>query len=241
MTVHNQLTGSAPAEPAAGFCEVLRAGSEDIWQATLRHPFLVEVEQGTLPDEKLLFYFIQNVHYIDAAISFNAEAAAKAPDAQSREFALRLLDFGRSEIPRQREYVRRLSQTITASFDHGLAPTARAYTNHLRVLASYGSSLELFVGLLPCEWTYSEFGSRLLPIVRHPVHVQWLSTFGGADHNDMNIQYQGIIDHLAAEAGPRRREELSQVFRTSIRYEWMFWQMAYTLERWPVAAGTGTE
>jgi len=234
MTASNQVTDSAAAQPEAGFCDVLRAGSEDIWQATLQHPFLAEVEQGTLPDDKLLFYFIQNVHYIDAAIAFNAEAAARAPDARSREFALRLLDFGRDEVPRQREYVRRLSQTVTASFDPGLAPTARAYTNHLRALASYGSSLDLFVGLLPCEWTYSEFGSRLAPIVRHPVHVDWLATFGGADHNDMNSQYQGVIDHLVEDAGPARRAELSQVFKTSIRYEWMFWQMAYTLEHWPV-------
>ncbi len=234
MTASNQVTDSAAAQPEAGFCDVLRAGSEDIWQATLQHPFLAEVEQGTLPDDKLLFYFIQNVHYIDAAIAFNAEAAARAPDARSREFALRLLDFGRDEVPRQREYVRRLSQTVTASFDPGLAPTTRAYTNHLRALASYGSSLDLFVGLLPCEWSYSEFGSRLAPIVRHPVHVDWLATFGGADHNDMNGQYQGVIDHLVEDAGPARRAELSQVFRTSIRYEWMFWQMAYTLEHWPV-------
>lgn len=234
MTATNQVTDRMPAEPGSNFCDVLRAEVEDLWQATLQHPFLVEIEQGTLPDEKLLFYFIQNVHYIDAAIAFNAEAAAKAPDAQSREFALRLLDFGRNEVPRQREYVRRLRETVTTPFDTDLAPTTRAYTNHLRALASYGSSLDLFVGLLPCEWTYSEFGSRLAPVVRHPVHVDWLATFGGTDHNDMNDQYQGIIDHLVADAGPARRAELSQIFKTSIRYEWMFWQMAYTLERWPV-------
>lgn len=234
MTVHDQVVDSVPAVPGSGFCDVMRAGSEEIWLATLEHPFLAEVEQGTLPDEKLLFYFIQNVHYIDAAISFTAQAAAKAADPQSRALALRLLDFGRNEVPRQREYVRRLTETVPVSFDTDLAPTARAYTNHLRTLASYGGPLDLFVGLLPCEWTYSEFGSRLAPVVRHPVHVDWLSTFGGADHNDMNVQYKGIIDSLVEDAGPRRREELSRVFRTSIRYEWMFWQMAYTLERWPV-------
>lgn len=234
MTASNQVTDRVSAEPGSNFCDVLRAGCEDLWQATLQHPFLVEIEQGTLPDEKLLFYFIQNVHYIDAAIAFNAEAAAKAPDAESREFALRLLDFGRNEVPRQREYVRRLSEIVAASFDTGLAPTARAYTNHLRAVAAYGSSLDLFVGLLPCEWTYSEFGSRLAPIVRHPVHVDWLSTFGGADHNDMNIKYKGVLDHLVEDAGPQRREELAQIFKTSLRYEWMFWQMAYTLESWPV-------
>jgi len=103
-----------------------------------------------------------------------------------------------------------------------------------RAVAAYGSSLELFVGLLPCEWTYSEFGSRLAPVVRHPVVVDWLATFGGADHNDMNIKYKGVLDHLVEDAGPARRAELAEIFKTSLRYEWMFWEMAYTLERWPV-------
>jgi thiaminase/transcriptional activator TenA len=234
MTATNQMTGTVSAEPGTNFCDVLRADVEDLWQATLQHPFLVEIEQGTLPDEKLLFYFIQNVHYIDAAIAFNAEAAAKAPDEESRQFALRLLDFGRGEVPRQREYVRRLRETVTASFDTGLAPACRAYTNHLRTVAAYGTPLDLFVGLLPCEWTYSEFGTRLAPIVRHPVVADWMATFGGADHNDMNIKYKGVLDHLVADSGPQHRAELSQIFEMSLRYEWMFWEMAYTLESWPV-------
>jgi hypothetical protein len=40
--VRNQMTDSASVEPASGFCEVLRVGSEDIWRATLRHPFMAE-------------------------------------------------------------------------------------------------------------------------------------------------------------------------------------------------------
>jgi hypothetical protein len=54
MTVHDQAIESASARPGPGFCDVLQAGSQDIWIATLQHPFLAEVEKGTLPDEKLL-------------------------------------------------------------------------------------------------------------------------------------------------------------------------------------------
>jgi thiaminase/transcriptional activator TenA len=50
----------------------------------------------------------------------------------------------------------------------------------------------------------------------------------------MNIKYKGVLDHLVEDAGPQHRGELSQIFKTSLRYEWMFWEMAYTLERWPV-------
>jgi thiaminase/transcriptional activator TenA len=50
----------------------------------------------------------------------------------------------------------------------------------------------------------------------------------------MKIMYMGVLDHLVEDAGPRRRAELAEIFTTSLRYEWMFWEMAYTLERWPV-------
>jgi thiaminase/transcriptional activator TenA len=159
---------------------------------------------------------------------------AKAPDARSRAFALRLLDFGRGEVERQREYIRRLEETVKTPVDRGVAPSALAYINHLLALAAYGGSLELFVGLLPCEWTYSEFGTRLAPVVRHPVCVDWLATFGGADHNDMNTEYRDVIEHLAGDADADRRQELASIFRVSSRYEWMFWEMAYTLEKWPI-------
>lgn len=54
MTVRDQAIDSASARPGPGFYDVLQAGSQDIWMATLQHPFLAEVEKGTLPDEKLL-------------------------------------------------------------------------------------------------------------------------------------------------------------------------------------------
>lgn len=234
MTLTGQATNLTSTGGAQMLCDQMRAGSEGIWRATIGHPFLVEVEHNTLPDEKLLYYFIQNVHYIDAAVRFSSQAVAKAPDAKSRDFGLRLLDFGRKEVARQREYVRRLDETVDARFDRDLAPTARAYVNHLLTLAAYGGSLELFVGLMPCEWTYSEFGKRLAPIVSHPLHVEWLSTFGGDDHEDMNTNYRDIVEHLAGDAGPERRREMTRIFRTSARYEWMFWQMSYTLEQWPI-------
>ena len=38
----------------------------DVWDAIMSHPFLVELEAGTLPDEVLRFYFEQNLQYVDA-------------------------------------------------------------------------------------------------------------------------------------------------------------------------------
>ena len=40
-----------------------------------------------------------------------------------------------------------------------------------------------------------------------------------------------LLDSLAGTAS---EERLVEIFRTSARYEYLFWEMAYRLERWPV-------
>jgi thiaminase (transcriptional activator TenA) len=218
-------------EAKTGGCWSLRASSTHIWDRIFAHPFLTEVEDGTLPDDKLLYYFIQNVFYIDAAVRFSAEASAKTDDAAARELCFGLFEFGRDELERQKDYVRELAGREP---NWEPAPTAFAYTRHLLTLASYGGAEDLIVGLMPCEWTYDEFSHRLAPVVKHPIHQQWLATFAGSEHDELSVRYQQVVNDIVERAWPARRERLGKIFETSSRYEWMFWQMSYTKEWWPV-------
>jgi thiaminase/transcriptional activator TenA len=42
------------------------------------------------------------------------------------------------------------------------------------------------------------------------------------------------LDGLAAAARAARRERLLDLFLLSSRYEWMFWEMCWRGESWPV-------
>jgi thiaminase/transcriptional activator TenA len=205
---------------------------EDIWGDIMNHPFLVELGRDELPDETLRFYFVQNVHYIDAAVRFTAQAAAKAPNEASRSYCLELSQFGAEEVARQRDYVEQLS--AGEEVDWEIAPTAHAYTNHLLAVAAYEGTLELLVALMPCEWTYDEFGTKLCNVVKHPVTCSWLASFGSDDHNDLSRRYIEIVEELGTGLPPQAIARLHELFRLGTRYEWMFWDMAYTCQRWPV-------
>jgi thiaminase/transcriptional activator TenA len=222
----------AMAVEQAPCCEWLRAEAEPIWERIFAHPFLQEVEDGTLPDEKLQFYFVQNVLYIEAALRACAEACAKAPTDESREWLINVLEFGRDELGRQRDYVDELARG--EHVDWAIAPTCHHYTRHLLACAAYGETLDLLIGLLPCSWTYDLFASRLRSIVRHPVTSKWLGWFGGDEHNDLTTRYLDQTNALASEISPDRSADLRQTFLISSKYEWMFWEMAYTQEKWPV-------
>jgi thiaminase (transcriptional activator TenA) len=42
------------------------------------------------------------------------------------------------------------------------------------------------------------------------------------------------VDAIAGGLGPREREAMRRHAVTTARYEWMFWDMGYRMERWPV-------
>jgi thiaminase/transcriptional activator TenA len=42
------------------------------------------------------------------------------------------------------------------------------------------------------------------------------------------------MDRTAASLGPAEREAMRRHFVTTSRYEWMFWDMGYRREAWPV-------
>jgi thiaminase/transcriptional activator TenA len=203
-----------------------------VWDAIYAHPFLKEVEDGTLPDDRLLYYFVQNVHYIRAAVQFSAMCYAKARNDAGRAQTGRMFEFGRGEVARQVEYVEKLADGKPV--DWTFAPTSRAYTRHLLTLAAYGGVTDLLVGMLPCEWTYAEFSDRLYPIVEHPVHKEWLASFVGDEHKELSYHFHELLDELLANASDEEMEAAKDVFHTSSRYEWMFWEMAYTKEQWPI-------
>ena len=209
----------------------LRDGNQDIWAKIDNHPFLDDLKNGTLDDRKLKYYFTQNVMYIEAAIQFLAIAAAKAPDGDARNFCVELIDIANEEIDKQRDFA--------ANLPGGEVPTDMSaaclgYTRHLLTEAHQGGTLELLGAFLPCPWTYEFIGNRLAPEIEHPIHAQWMEFYGSDDHSRIVNWQLAIVDRLAKDAGTFRRSHIAARFRTSMRYEWMFWQMAYYEENWPV-------
>jgi thiaminase/transcriptional activator TenA len=215
-----------------GLVQHLREGDQPLWGQMVGHPFLVEVEEDRLPDEKLLFYFIQNANYIDAAIAASAEAAASAPTPESRKFCVDLIEFGSEQLQIQRGYVGQLAKGKDVDWE--MAPACHAYTSHLLKTAAYGGTLDYLVALMPCSWSYDEFAQRIGPVVKHPITKDWLANFGGDEHNNLTVDYHAVVNQLAEGLTPQRLAYYEELFHTGCRYEHMFWDMSYNMTGWPV-------
>lgn len=204
--------------------------TEAMWQQIFDHPFLKELRDGTLPDEKLRYYFEQNLPYIDAVVRCRCIAAGKASTPEVRDFFLDPAPVIVGELKHQERMVKELGGRTDAP----LSPTCHGYTRHLLTLAWSREPVEYFGAFLPCPWTYDELGRQLKGKFKNDAHATWWEFYTSKEHNDMCQRYREMVDKLAAELPLQRQDELITNFRTTLRYEYRFWQMAYTMEGWEI-------
>ncbi|MBI4339598.1 MAG: thiaminase II [Chloroflexi bacterium] len=213
------------------FSEELKNEAQPIWDRIFLHPFLAEAREGRLPLEKFRYYLLQDFHYLEGFARTVAIALGKAPDSDSVEaLAKRVL------TPIERPLHRQLLDSVGISPEEAAkaepSPTNLAYTNHMLVTAFQHGLGPTAAALLPCPWTYHHLGS-VLGEIDHPVYGPWAAFYltGALEHS---VQaWRGFVDQVGAAASPAEREAMRRAFLASSRYELLFWDMAYTMERWP--------
>jgi thiaminase/transcriptional activator TenA len=118
------------------------------------------------------------------------------------------------------------------------APTNEAYTNHILRVAYEGSMGENVAALLPCMWTYLDVGGRLAEIggyKGHLIYEEWCEAYNAQEYNELVKIYRSLVDRSAEKSGKTVKDKMRHHFRVSMRYEYMFWDMAYSMEEWPIA------
>ncbi|MCL6452794.1 MAG: thiaminase II [Alicyclobacillus sp.] len=217
------------------FADSVRSQANELWEQSFRHPFVAELANGTLPEEKFAHYVKNDSFYLTVFAQVQAQAAAKAADlptigrfaahAQSTveaEHALHETFFGMLGIARE---------------DHFLpAPTAYQYAAHLQAVAARGSLGEVVAAILPCYWLYWEIGERYRDAKpNHPIYDRWIATYSGTWFGELVAEQVDRLNQLAAAASAQERERMARWFLISSEYELAFWEMAYTLEAWRFA------
>lgn len=214
------------------FSEPLREEAHRIWQAIFQHPFLQEMKAGTLPEEKFRYYLSQDYHYLNAFAKAVGLALAKAPDASTLELLAQRI-FRPVEKPLHKKLLGLLGMDFASVEGTLISPTNLAYMNHLLKTASLGDLGEAAAALLPCPWTYHEIGKHLGE-VNHLVYREWAVFYASELLTESVEAWRALVDQAGATASPEGREAMKEAFLLSSRYEYLFWEMAYQMEGWPV-------
>jgi thiaminase/transcriptional activator TenA len=218
------------------FTADLWASIEPIYARILAHPFLQGLTDGGLSRERFRFYAVQDALYLREFARALSLAAARAPEddwiVMFNEHAAGAL---RVERALHESFFAEFGLAPAAVAATPLAPTNLAYTSYLLAVAHGAAFHEAMAALLPCYWIYWEVGKHLERAGSpDPLYSRWIGTYASEEFGSVVRAVLGATDAVAAGLEQAGRAAMRRHFVTTSRYEWMFWEMGYRCEPWPV-------
>ncbi len=220
------------------FTQRLYESATSIWRRQLEHPFVEALGEGTLPRSKFEYYIRQDALFLSELTKTFAYATTRTDDpGEMQKFGELLLNTLQVERALHQSYGEKFGLTPEQMAASEMAPTNYAYTRHLLHIAATGSLSELVTSILPCAWIYAEVGKHFrrqdLPTKDH-AYRDWLLTYASPEFEEVGTWLRALLDARAARLDKSGLQRLEEIFLTSSRYEWMFWDMAWREEQWPV-------
>jgi thiaminase/transcriptional activator TenA len=208
----------------------------DIYGAILAHPFVTGLTDGTLPEESFAFYVIQDALYLREYARALAAVASRAPTAGAmRMFAGHAAEAIAAELELHGALLDELGIPEEMLQRAEPAPTNLAYTSYLLATVQGGSYAEGVGAVLPCYWIYAAVGKDLMGRGSpDPRYQRWIATYGADEYGDVVNDVIGELDRVSVGLSHDERARVRRHFRTTSRYEYMFWDMGWAKESWPV-------
>jgi thiaminase (transcriptional activator TenA) len=222
------------------FARECRDAAGDAWGASFDHPFVRGLAAGTLEAGRFRFYQMQDARYLEAFADACALISTRCTDPDDK---LWFLDAARLALVVEGSlhvgYGERLGYGPADIAALELTPNNRAYQDHMVATAVRGTLVEAVAAIAPCPWLYVELGQHLerelgsIPD-EHP-YAEWLRTYANPEFDDYMQKLLERLQRFADAGDDAARERARQAFRTSARYEWMFWQQAGEGQVWSPA------
>ncbi|GLI09001.1 aminopyrimidine aminohydrolase [Paenibacillus tyrfis] len=218
------------------FSEQVRQAADASWQASFEHPFVKGIGDGTLPLDCFRHYVLNDAYYLSQFARVQALGAAKANDlATVKSMAHHAQGTYEAELSLHEKFSKLLGVTEEEKAAFEPAPTSYAYTSHMIRAAYTGQLGDIIAAILPCYWLYYEIGERLAGCTpEEPIYREWIAAYGGEWFRVLVEEQIARLDELAEQATAQDRQRMQNHFILSSRYEYMFWDMAYRKETWPV-------
>lgn len=215
----------------------LRHTNRDLWQRMVTHPFVIEMGDGALAVEKFRAYFLQDYVFVRDLVTLTAMGLAKAPDMLA---ASRLNQFLSGILSPENDLFVRAFKALGVSETDFLgasaSPVTQAFGDFLVRTGLEGNFADIVTILYVTEGTYLDWGTRLLTAGKrpdNPLYQEWIDIHGP---EVLGAFVDWLGQYLDTVAPGSQRTRIEEIFRTTLRYEYLFWEAAYHgASRWPDA------
>ena len=210
---------------SARFTETLRQDNAQVWAQAVDHRFVDELLAGTIADDVMATYLIQDHRFLESFLMLLGAAIATADSFEAR---LRFGRFAGMVSSEENTYFLRSFEALgvseaTRESLPDTTPTAgfKAIMREAAATRSYAAALSV---LNVAEGLYLDWALKATqPLPANFVHAEWITLHDNPD-------FQAFVAFLRAElerVGPNEPEVSKDFFRRTVLLEREFFDAAY--------------
>ena len=212
----------------------LYAEVAEIWNGYLEQPFVKELGEGALREDRFRFYMVQDYLYLLEYAKVFALGVVKAEDERlMRRFACMVHDTLDGEMDVHKIYMKRLGITEEEIASTKSALTNQSYTSYMLDIAFKGDILDILVAVLSCAWSYQMIGEHHKKIpgaLQHPLYGEWVGGYSSEEYARSVVDIMDAVDEYGGDISLKKELYLKEVMRKCSQYERDFWEMAYHMD-----------
>ena len=199
----------------------LRDAAAPLWEASLEHPFVQGIGDGTLDERAFQWYIRQDYRFLIDYGRLLSLGAARAPRLSwMRRFAALSLAVLETEMELHRGFAARWGvDDLDAT---ALEPATAAYCDFLLRTASLGDFCELAAAVAPCMWGYAEIGTSLAASASSDRYREWIDMYASDEFGELADWSRELLDEVDGDSAL-----MEAAFVTSSRHELAFWEAAW--------------
>lgn len=202
-----------------------------IWDAYIRHPFVLQLAAGELPESAFRRYLVQDYLFLlHFARAWGLAVYKSDTIAEMRRAQHLIAATIEVEIGLHIEYCRRWGISEAALAAAPEAPATIAYTRFVLDRGVAGDRLDLETALAPCLVGYAVIAAERIADARTRLagnpYRDWLDMYAGAEYQSLSRDAVAALDEqFARRGGDGRFPALAESFAVAARLEADFWQM----------------
>jgi thiaminase (transcriptional activator TenA) len=215
----------------SGLFGLLRRETGELWTSYVRHPFVLALGNGTLPQRAFQHFLRQDYLFLIQFARAYALAGYKSAGLRDlRAASVSLTAILEVEKPLHVSYCAQWGLTEDDMAAEPEALETVAYTRFVLERGMAGDLLDLQVALVPCVVGYGEAVEHLMldprTVRRGNPYLAWMETYAGAEYRAVALAAMESLDRLGAERGAdARHADLLATFQAATRLEAAFWDM----------------
>ena len=205
------------------------------WNSYIKHDFVKQIANGTLPKHKFQFFVEQDYSYLVDYGRVHCIVASKVPTLEDMEKELMMVSGVRTEMEHHKQRLRdQFGITDDSHFEQIRRGTAlKNYSRYFNDVALRGNWQELIAALTPCLMGYGYALKEVEGAITttNPAYLDWLNVYSSDDYRHHMEEGEQLMQSVLETYPMENIDTLINIYADVCELETKFWDAALEFEK----------